>query len=181
MESIKVNNCKGEDVNCLDSSCEDFEPECALSFCTDYVNIISMTPEYTGEYMSLRYLEGNRLVYKMNGKCIWWHRQYRHWWVGPCENVGLNSGYAYIDEDTNSPWFGTWRRGGSDEIIQNVIIEGYSVAPSGGDTTHQSSGTAGVNAIIRNGRYKQTCRPVYKNGRLRCPVNHSPLMTDKIL
>jgi hypothetical protein len=31
-----------------------------------------------------------------NDKCVWWHQQYRHWWVGPCENVGTNSGFAYL-------------------------------------------------------------------------------------
>ncbi len=40
----------------------------------------------------------------VNGdKCIWWYREYRHWWIGPCENVGTNSGYAYIYPDVRCP------------------------------------------------------------------------------
>ena len=23
--------------------------------------------------------------------CIWWH-EYRHWWIGSCENLGANNG-----------------------------------------------------------------------------------------
>jgi hypothetical protein len=136
-----------------------------------------MSPEYNGQYkffdlkgFSVQgFLEGNRPVYEKNGKCVWWHRQYRHWWVGPCENVGLNAGYAYAENDIECPFGSLWRRGGSDEILHNVQIEVMVIASSGGDIPNRSSGTAGVNAVIRNGRYKQTCRPVYRNGRFRCP------------
>ncbi len=90
--------------------------------------------------------------------------------MGPCENVGMNSGYAYAEEDVDCPAAAkVWRKGGSDIIIQDVELFFYTAAGAGGDSTQQSSGTAGVNAIIRNGRYKQTCRMVYKNGRFRCP------------
>ncbi len=131
-----------------------------------------MAPEYDGHYSaSLKngYLEGNRIVYEKNGKCVWWHRQYRHWWVGPCENVGLNDGYAYAESDVECPSGSLWRRGGSDEYLHSAEVAWRILASAGGYEPHQSSGTAGVNAVIRNGRYKQTCRPVYRYGRFRCP------------
>ena len=53
-------------------------------------------------------------------KCLWWHRQYHHWWIGPCDKIGKNEGYAYIDEDVSCPQGGIWRRGGSDEFINDV-------------------------------------------------------------
>jgi hypothetical protein len=132
-----------------------------------------MSTEYNGHYQfdfHSGFLEGNRPVYQNNRNCVWWHRQYRHWWVGPCENVGLNDGYAYIEQDVNCVIGGVeMRRGGTDEIIHGAYINMYLSAAAGGWKPDQSSSTAGVNAIIRNGRYKQTCRMVYKNGRFSCP------------
>ena len=34
-------------------------------------------------------------VFVKNDKCIWWHED-RQWWMGPCENLGKNFGYAYL-------------------------------------------------------------------------------------
>jgi hypothetical protein len=132
-----------------------------------------MSPEYNGRYQfdsDYGFLEGNRPVFEKTGECVWWHRQSRHWWVGPCENVGLNDGYAYGEGDSHCPSSHelVWRRGGSDEIIHDVVVYKSFMAASGGHKPDHSSGTAGVNAIIRNGRYKQTCRPVYRNFSFRC-------------
>jgi hypothetical protein len=134
-----------------------------------------MSPEYDGYYHQLKnFLEGNRPVFEMTGNCVWWHQQYRHWWVGPCENVGLNSGYAYAKEDVDCPSDEqTWRRGGSDEFLNGVHVSlSQSFAAPAPEASavllDETSPTAPVNAIIRNGRYKQTCRPVYKNGKFKC-------------
>ncbi len=167
-------DCEGEAVYCSEPPCEDFENVCACRDCGphNYVNVQNMSSEYDGKYgfdYFSGFLEGNRPVFERNGKCVWWHRQYRHWWVGPCENVGLNAGYAYAEEDFSCPRGDqVWRRGGSNEIIHNAIAYFEIYAAAGGLEPDQSSSTAGVNAIIRNGRYKQTCRPVYRNGSFRC-------------
>jgi hypothetical protein len=135
-----------------------------------------MPPEYNGIYYFDKLIdsfEGNRPVYQRNGKCVWWHQQYRHWWVGPCENVGLNTGYAYAKEDSACPTHEqTWRRSGSNEFIRDAHVSEFptdsSASAAAADLLSWSSATSGVNVIIRNGRYKQTCRPVYKNGKFKC-------------
>jgi hypothetical protein len=139
-----------------------------------------MPPEYNGIYsfdIMNDYLEGNRPVYQRNGKCVWWHLQYRHWWIGPCENVGMNTGYAYVKKDSDCPSYEhIWMRGGSDEFLHNVRVsliyfDRAPVAPaipSGDGTLDWSTATAGVNSIIRNGQYKRICQPVYRHGRHRC-------------
>jgi hypothetical protein len=168
-------DCEGEAVYCLEPPCENFE-SCVCRACGphNYVKITNMSAEYNGQYQfdyGNGYLEGNRPVFQRNGNCVWWHRQYRHWWVGPCENVGLNDGYAYLEGDNECPASHkhAWRRGGSDEIILDAMVYWFAAASAGGDKPIQSSGTAGVNAIIRNGRYTQMCHPVYRNGRFKCP------------
>ena len=142
--------------------------------------MVGMSDEYSGTYLPTKYLEGNRPVFqKEGGKCIWWHYQYRHWWVGPCENVGSNAGFAYLEEDFICP-FGedsflgqnfqqTWRKGGSDDIIDDVTV-GKSLATGQftADAVLEQTASAAVNAISRNGRYQQKCRFVYNNGNYRC-------------
>ena len=49
--------------------------------------------------------------------CLWWHKPYRHWWIGHCRNRGDNNGLAYLNPDVLCPHegkSGDWRRGGSD-------------------------------------------------------------------
>ncbi len=84
--------------------------------------------EYDGRYVfGSKYSDGKQ-VFEKEDKCIWWHRQYRHWWIGPCENVGTNSGFAYIQPDLRCPMLSSglawieidWRRGGSNEPIKRV-------------------------------------------------------------
>jgi hypothetical protein len=121
--------------------------------------------------MKIFFLKAIVLFLKKNGTCLWWHRQYRHWWIGPCENVGLNEGYAFAEEDFDCPDVKqTWRRGGSNEILHGARVDiEYVSAQAEGYIPEESSATAGVNAVIRNGRYKQICKPVYRSGRFRCP------------
>jgi hypothetical protein len=132
------------------------------------------------------YLSANRPVYIKDDKCIWWHKEYRHWWFGPCENVGGNAGHAYIEEDVSCPFLTdvnkpirgtnetlelTFRRGGSDEIITGVKIHLYTELYSGfavSTSTEDLSGAAGLTFTIQNLRYKQKCKFSYRNGNLKC-------------
>jgi hypothetical protein len=80
------------------------------------------------EIILLKCLNFHSQVLINGDKCIWWKRQYRRWWIGPCKKVGTNSGYAYIKQDVRcaSPSFGIewieldWRRGGSDKRLKGV-------------------------------------------------------------
>ena len=53
--------------------------------------------------------------------CIWWHKPYRHWWIGNCYKVGNNHGYAWLQpQDAVCPSDGAqgqWRRGGTDAVL----------------------------------------------------------------
>ena len=78
-----------------------------------------------------------RVVYRheLNSQsCIWWHKQFRHWWAGDCRKKGLNHGYAYIDPDLACPTDLTedghqplWRRGGTDEALSLVGVKRSSL------------------------------------------------------
>ena len=75
------------------------------------------------------HLTNGRGVYrgeKNNHNCIWWHKQYRHWWLGDCQKRGNNHGFAYLQPDTTCPHDGAdgeWRRGGSDEVLKEGNIK----------------------------------------------------------
>ena len=70
------------------------------------------------------HLTNGRGVYraeKSPQNCIWWHRLYRHWWLGDCRKRGNNHGFAYLGPDETCPHDGEegeWRRGGSDEVLK---------------------------------------------------------------
>ena len=74
-----------------------------------------------------------RVVYrheKYTQGCIWWHKQYRHWWIGDCRKKGLNHGYAWLEPDLACPsdtgadeGLPLWRRGGTDEALPLVGIK----------------------------------------------------------
>ena len=179
-----LQTCDDESVNCPASRCEDLPQACNLcKICGkfNYFQIKKISPEYDGTYnfdYDQGFLEANRPVYQKlltNDKCVWWHQQYRHWWVGPCENVGTNSGFAYLEQDFTCPISRNgdqmiWRRGGSDDVIPDVetFISISMDRVAGAKQQVRLSGTAGVNAIIRNGRYRQECRFVYRNGQFKC-------------
>ncbi len=139
------------------------------------IKAINFPSEYNGIYSFDKFngtLEGGRPVFQRNGKCVWWHRLYRHWWVGPCENVGKNTGFAYAKEHVDCPSYEqTWWRGGSNTFLNDVhvYIPLPPFAPQGNAyLADWSSSIAGVNIIIRKGQYKRTCKPVYKNGKFKC-------------
>ena len=65
------------------------------------------------------------IEYRLEKNCIWWHKPYRHWWIGPCTNLGENNGFAWLEPDSLCPIqdkTGDWRRGGSDETLEDGIV-----------------------------------------------------------
>jgi hypothetical protein len=165
--------CQADSIACPAPSCEDLKEECFGNLKVSGASIIG------GEYLKIEYSEGNRPIFKKENRnsCIWWHRPDRHWWIGDCKNVGASSGFAYLQEDTSCPNLPnlsnpTWRRESSDEILNqfSVEIKLPQRRPLEGDGVEliAFTGTAGVNVIIRKGKYKQTCRFVFRNGQFRC-------------
>jgi hypothetical protein len=141
-------------VYCSDSSCEDFKSKCVCPDCKDnhYFRIKNLSPEYDGTYrfdFQNKFLQGNQTVFETNGNCVWWHQQYRHWWVGSCDNIGINAGYAYAEEDVDCPVSAkVWRIGGSDECIQNVELFLNAKAGTGGEKSKQSFGTGNFESRV---------------------------------
>ena len=41
--------------------------------------------------------------------CIWWHKEWDHWWIGNCGLQGDNDGYAWLDSNDNCPNNDKWR------------------------------------------------------------------------
>ena len=193
-------NCEGDAIYCDSNSCEDHwsccGPSCPLfrGALSETLEIENLSPDYDGRYRRTRHLEANRPIFEVfhgarqNDKCMWWRHFSRHWWIGLCDDIGDNAGFAYIDEDLSCPSecipeveFGdfvcpersiTWRRGGSNEVINGVTVtididryEGVSAAIESSDNT----GAAGVNAVTQEvTRYKQSCRFVRRNGSFVC-------------
>jgi hypothetical protein len=171
--------CQADAIACPDPCCEDLKDECK-----GYGKVAGES-KYSGFYTKIEYSEANRPIYrKDSGKgdsCIWWHKPYRHWWIGDCEQVGTNSGYAYILEDTSCPDSSnpTWRIRGSEEM-ENALLsalffdydnndDSYEVQnESGSSQPSFSTGTAAINVIVREGKFKQTCKFVFRNGQFRC-------------
>lgn len=128
--------------------------------------------EYNGVYYTHEdLLIHNRPVYVKNDKqCLWWHRQFRHWWMGACEHIGDNQGYAWLVQDLSCPTVPQekviWRRGGNNAIIHGNITP-YNRGIVGKDAPAQSA-TAGSGARVFRGRYRQLCRWTFSNGRFRC-------------
>jgi hypothetical protein len=209
------NACQADSIACPATKCEDLNEDCY-----PYLSVTGES-DRGGIYNKIDFLEANRPIFKKEegDSCVWWHQPYRHWWIGSCKNVGTNFGYAYLQEDGSCPSLpypnnATWRKGGTDEIIDGLkasgdllfqqtvgsgpppsfsgtagVNEGSDEAIIGlsaealltnskngfkqyfqtGSVEASSSGpTAGVNVIIREGKYKQSCRFVFRNGQFRC-------------
>ena len=195
-------SCDGNAIYCDSSSCDDSWPcsHCPATLrigCYSYgiLRIENLSPFYDGEYYfnsnkeEYWHLEANRPIFQginvAEGNCLWWHSLYRHWWIGPCQNIGTNNGFAYIAEDIGCPLLCetikngecrasnpmTWRRGDSNEVISNVkiYIDCGAAASAGGQEVIETTSSVGVNAVIQdNKRYKQSCRFVYRNGGFVC-------------
>ena len=105
-----------------------------FSDCPDQVVAKGFT-SYSGLYVkqkSQRKIE--EIVYRLENKCIWWHKPYRHWWVGECTNLGENSGFAWLAPDSLCPIqdkAGDWRRGGSGETLEDGIVEDLNKVEQG--------------------------------------------------
>ena len=87
--------------------------------------------DFTGTYIALKptlnetqkgfYQNENRPQY-----CMWWHKPFRHWWIGSCANRGDNSGFAWLDPPTLCPTDGKngeWRQSQTDEEIDGFVKE----------------------------------------------------------
>jgi len=56
--------------------------------------------------------------------CIWWHKRYRHWWMGHCSSRGQNNGNVYLGPDKLCPsdgLNGEWKSGGLDEVAKGYV------------------------------------------------------------
>jgi hypothetical protein len=161
-------SCKGEVIYCSGFTCEDDETHCT--------NLISIEgTEYgafDGWYNPTNYSEANRPLFANGENCIWWFRAERHWWIGSCENVGTNYGYAYLEDDDDCPgnYEGIWRSGFTNEVLsfQHNEIALAPVPVAGSDPSPSLGGTSGVNVVKQNRHYRQTCKPKYIKGQLRC-------------
>jgi hypothetical protein len=180
---LNSDTCDFRGIDCPTSKCEDLYTRC-------YTELLSKDDK---RYQQVaEYLEGNRPIYKADNDddCVWWEKSERRWWSGPCENVGTSSGFAYLAEDYRCPYgqYGKqadWKRGGSDDVVDlfsKYPQKAITTSNSGGFLEQNSAGpadespmtaTAAVNVIVRNGRYKQTCRFVYRNGIFKCENNSS--------
>lgn len=84
--------------------------------------------DYSGLYIKNGGMIKERDVYYHVSRydfCIWWHKQYRHWWLGKCKDIGENAGYAYLNPDKSCPHEGKsseWHKSGSDKTINGYIF-----------------------------------------------------------
>lgn len=95
----------------------------------------SMVARNNSRALKLRvYMNVNdRPVYHNDGEtCIWWEKQFRHWWLGLCDQFGENNGFAYLHPDCVTPHVvksgKNWKRGGSDQVLSLDSV--YPVAAS---------------------------------------------------
>ena len=79
------------------------------------------------EEQSPTFSEGERGYYKHVThpfRCIWWHRNYNHWWIGHCDHRGLNQGHAWLGPSSLCPApseIGQWHQGGTDQVLQGLV------------------------------------------------------------
>ncbi len=159
-------NCDGELIYCTALPCEDDTTQCTpMIFIKD-----TEKGAFDGDYIRTNYSEANRPLYSSDENCIWWFRAERHWWIGSCENVGTNEGFAYLENDEDCPQNSgsIWRSGITNEVLsfQHYTFEPAPVA--GSDLSGFLGATSGVNVVKQNRHYHQTCKPKYISGKLRC-------------
>jgi hypothetical protein len=168
-------SCQGEVINCSGLTCESYEIDCTASI------LIQETEkeEFDGFYTQTNYSEANRPLYSYGENCIWWYRAERHWWIGSCQNVGTNDGFAYLETDDDCPGNseGIWRSGITNEVLSLVNYPGTTLRPSptarpgsGSDYLRFLGGTSGVNVVKQNRRYRQSCTPKYIRGQFSCKI-----------
>ena len=78
--------------------------------------------------------------------CLWWHKPYRHWWIGHCSSRGNNHGLAWLEPDVLCPndSQGPWRRGGSDTVTTGYAriantYDDYDFSPIQAASSSQSN------------------------------------------
>jgi hypothetical protein len=133
--------------------------------------------------------EGGRRVYEAGDKCIWWFKSDRQWQMGPCEEIGRKSSYAHLACHNRCPDSKEWKNVATKKLFTNVeffldqggCFSGGDVKINGkceekpgqcagadGHPSISQSSTAGINAVISNGRYVQRCKWRFRRGQWQC-------------
>ena len=180
------NECPSNDsVDCPQGEdCEDSPPSCFAFF-----ELEGFGSGYDGFYNSDRtnqYAASKQLYviepeFEVQGdKCVWWFRPCRRWWLGDCEHVGTNQGFAYIDADVPCPHpeEERWKNPESGEFFYNIhnysadrckyFPDGTAVCGAGFSAPLETSATAGVSAVVQDGTFKQACKWRYLRKQWRC-------------
>ncbi len=166
-------NCEGEAIYCSGLACEEYITDCQSYFLLEGTE----SRAFEGEYYETDYLEANRPVYSSGENCIWWYRAERNWWIGSCENVGTNNGFAYHEKDLDCPDFyeDGWRSKITNETFSINLFESPFHAVVAFVPSKSLTGTAGVNFIKQKRHYRQTCTFKRFGRQERCiKLPHSP-------
>ncbi len=175
----------GESAPCPDGSgCEDNPPSCF-----EFFELEGFGKDYDGFYNfdTKHQYEASKQLYVLEpdfqvqgDKCIWWFRPCRRWWLGHCEHVGTNTGFAYIDADVVCPHPEEQRWMNPETGKYFVDIRNYSAerckhfadgtAVCGATSTSPLSSVAsnGENAVVVNNRYVEMCSWRFSNGAWSC-------------
>ena len=106
-------------------------------------------------------------VKKLEGQCIWWHEIGR-WWMGPCGQMGGNSGFAYLDGLETCPFpatGGKWLDG-----TTNDPLSGSTTEQSGASDSNLVASSPQVEYTFNKGVYRSTCQWEYTNEGFKCLV-----------
>ena len=131
------------------------------------------------------HLTNGRGVYKGEENprnCIWWHKQFRHWWLGDCLKRGNNHGFAWLQPDVTCPQDGAegdWHRGGSDEVLSKGKIKAVVSVIKGKNKKLKDNSSEGRDLLY------STILPtkIYFafNAQSVQPLNSSTMLQKKIL
>ena len=90
--------------------------------------MVNFNRNYDGLYVeqSITSSQCLRGYYKKGINCIWWHKKYRHWWIGDCNNRPENVGHAWLEPDVTCPnqAGSDWRKSGTDEELNGYVTIG---------------------------------------------------------
>ena len=172
--------CNGESIDCFGPPCEPFWTDCSTLYAF-IDNTRCLYFDAIAEEGEKYYRDANRYVYEFDGTCMWWRRPGRHWWVGSCDDVGTDAGYAYLEEDLDCPVGfregGKWKRRDTNEILDGLegtrdpnkqVPCGFA---SGSNVVDSPGGFVGVNFIKQDNHYTQKCKPIPFQGRFICELD----------
>ena len=95
---------------------------------------VNFNRTYDGLYVeqSITSSQCLRGYYKKGINCIWWHKKYRHWWIGDCSNRPENVGHAWLEPDVTCPnqAGSDWRKSGTDEELNGYVTIGIYCIPN---------------------------------------------------